>query len=125
MTTVLDASALLALINSEPGSEVVAAHLSQSIMSTVNVAEVGAVLSDLHMPMQSVESLLIELTEIIPFSEAQALVSMGLRALTKQKGLSLGDRACLALAKTKNATVLTADKAWSELNLGISIIQIR
>jgi PIN domain nuclease of toxin-antitoxin system len=63
--------------------------------------------------------------EINPFDERQARIAGNLRPLTKHKGLSLGDRACLALAIQQKATVLTADRAWAEINVGVKIEVVR
>lgn len=114
---VLDASAVLALLNQEPGCKVVEKHLPKSILSTVNLAEVIAVLTDAGMPHEEAESTITELIkEIATFDQPQACLAASLIKSSRPYGLSLGDRACLALAKIKNVPVLTADKAWSNLN---------
>ena len=123
---ILDASALLALINKEPGADKVSACLPGVFMSAVNYAEVATVLKDIGMPDHEVETLLSTLVEhVVSFDQNQAMGSASLRPLTKDKGLSLGDRACLALAKEKNLPAVTADRAWGALDHGIQVILIR
>jgi len=123
---ILDASALLALINQEPGSAIVEEHLVGAQMSAINAAEVATVLCNLQMPLEEIEEILNDLLEeIIPFDTEQALLAAALRNKTKHKGLSLGDRACLALGMKTKLPILTADKVWLELNLGLKIHTIR
>lgn len=123
---VLDASALLALINQEPGADVVEDHLPQAIMSSVNIAEVATVLQQIGIPIQEIKSLINSLIErILPFDNHHAFVTASLREKTKALGLSLGDRACLSLGKIEDALVVTADKTWGKLDLAIHIQVIR
>ena len=126
---VLDSSAILASLWSEPGASIVDQHDGSSIVSAVNIAEVFTKLID-RGPSPQVEAQIDFLSlaspyEVIPFDAAQAQRCGLLRSATRSRGLSLGDRACLALALQQNATVLTADKAWSELDLGLEIKVIR
>lgn len=114
---VLDASAVLALMMRESGADKVAAFLPGALMSAVNVAEVVAKFVERDMSSyakayRGIEDLGIE---VIPFDGDQAVVCGALRWLTREYGLSLGDRACLALGKSRNAPVVTADKAWSRV----------
>ena len=132
MTTkiVLDASSVIALINREKGCEIVEKYLEEAIISTVNFAEVISVVNRELFKSEAdrIEGLKLitdTLPQIIDFDINQAIISGELDSITKKYGLSLGDRACLALAKYKNIPVLTADKAWSKLNLGIKIKLIR
>lgn len=123
---VLDASALLALINTESGNETVAQYLPEACMSTVNLAEVAAILNQINMPPHEILLLLNGLiANVVPFDATQAYQTAQLRALTKQQGLSLGDRACLALGKLYHIPVITADKVWEKLDLGVPVIVIR
>ena len=123
---VLDASAILALLNQEEGAEVVFQHLAGGIISTVNLAEVVTRLSILGMPEGEVREALTMLgLETIPFDEEQAFRAGLLSASTRTLGLSLGDRACLALAITNHAAALTADRAWKDLDIGVEIKLIR
>lgn len=113
---VLDASAVLAAIFDEAGSDQVAAHLPGGAISAVNLAEVLAKLRDLGMPDATVEAIMEDLQlTILPFEAAHARDSARLRTLTRAAGLSLGDRACLATARLRRAPALTADRAWARL----------
>ena len=132
MTTkiVLDASSVIALINREKGCEIVEKYLEEAIISTVNFAEVISVVNRELFKSEAdrIEGLKLitdTLPQIIDFDVNQAIISGELDSITKKYGLSLGDKASLALAKYKNIPVLTADKAWSKLNLGIKIKLIR
>ncbi len=123
---VLDASALIALLNDEPGSKIVEKELSHAIISSVNIAEVASFFVLKNIPAQEIQSIISDLAiEIIPFDKEQAFISAELRKKTKEKGLSLGDRACLSLAVLRNLPVLTADKAWKNLSMDIKIHIIR
>jgi ribonuclease VapC len=126
MSIVFDASALLALLHTEPGHEVIEKHLPNAIMSAVNFAEVMTVLVSLGVPHAEAVNLSSELiTEIIPFDTTQAAISAELRQMTKPFGLSLGDRACLALAQQKQLPVITSDKIWGNLKFSFEIIMAR
>lgn len=126
MRFVLDSSALLAFIWSEPGSEVVAGIISHTAISAVNLAEVCTKLADRGMDGQKVKEVLSALAiRTVAFDERQAFMSGELRTATRQYGLSIGDRACLALALSEKATTLTADRVWGELELGIKVQLIR
>lgn len=123
---VLDASALLALLNQEIGHEQVEKHLSNAVMSAVNVSEVVATYAKIGAPEHEIEGLIHSLIkEIIPFNTEQAFIAGFLRKKTKPQGLSFGDRACLALAELENLPVLTADKIWAKLDSKTRIIIIR
>jgi ribonuclease VapC len=124
---VLDASALLALLNQEPGAErLTDAVMEDSIMSAVNVAEVQAKLVDAGGDPDEVWRFVVGLiSKVEPFSAEQAKICGTLIAKTKPLGLSLGDRSCLALAMAIKLPVYTADKLWLSLKLGIRIHSIR
>ena len=123
---VLDASAVLALINKEPGHIAVEKILTHSMISAVNLSEVIAVLVDIGMDVKDVETIVYGIiNDIVPFDHKQSVVAGALRKETKQLGLSLGDRACLALAKVHRVPVLTADKIWTKVNVGIEVNLIR
>ena len=123
---VWDASALLALINEESGCDKLEQYLPGACMSSVNLSEVVSVLLTMSMNPLEIGSLMSNLIpNLIPFDEHHAYRAASLRSKTKNKGLSLGDRACLALGETKKIPVITADKVWKELDLGIKIIVIR
>lgn len=129
---VLDASAVLALLRDEPGAdEVERAVAAETRLSAVNWAEVLSKLADAgedpgHATgALAAEGLLGESMVVEPLDEAQAVEIARLRPLTRGAGLSLGDRACLALAAALEVPALTADRAWAELGLGISVELIR
>ena len=123
---VLDASALLALLNTEDGSAVVQEFLPHATISTVNLAEVVTRLSSLGMPEEQIRQVLGVLgLETIPFDEEQAFRAGLISANTRSLGLSLGDRACLALALSTHTVALTADREWKKLDIGIEIRLIR
>ena len=111
---VMDASALLALFNDEPGAdEVIKAFSQPCLLSAVNHTEVLTKLLDKGLSPADAATVMtsVEL-QIVPFDETQSADAAWLRSVTRTVGLSLGDRACLALARAKNAVVLTADKPW-------------
>jgi PIN domain nuclease of toxin-antitoxin system len=123
---VLDASALLALLNAEKGADFVQDVLPHAVLSAINLAEVVTRLVAVGMPEKEIqETLLLLGLKIIPFEEKGAFQSGFLYAKTKPLGLSLGDRACLDLAKISGATALTADRAWQELKIGVKVKLIR
>ena len=116
---VLDASAVLAVLNGEPGEEKVIPLLSESAISSVNLTEVGAKLLEAGMDKGSAQIAVsvLGIGEVTEFDEDLAWETAKLRPLTKQHGLSLGDRACLALAMKLKVPAVTADKQWSKLKL--------
>lgn len=128
-SAILDASALLALLNREPGGERVAeALLTGALMSAVNLSEVVAKLADIGMSEGEVREAIEPLgVEVVPFDEAAAVATGLLRGESRRAGLSLGDRACLALGRERTLPVLTADTAWSTLDLGpeVKVEQLR
>lgn len=127
MTAVLDASALLALLRAEPGSDRVAqAVMAGAVMGAVNLSEVAAKLSDGGVPQDEIENALSGLgLRIRPFDQALAYLAGSLRPITRPQGLSLGDRACLALGVHEGLTVLTADRSWDGLVAGLVVELIR
>lgn len=122
----LDASALLAVMLREPGREVVEPVLRGAIMSTVNISEVFARIGErggsIELAEDSVAAMEIELVD---FDPVQAGLAARLRASTRHLGLSFGDRACLALGNVRNARIMTADRAWAKLDIGVDIVAIR
>lgn len=125
---VLDASAVLALLFEETGAEMVRAQLRTGVIGAANLAEVLAKLSDHGLPaVEAVRAVAILGLEVAPMTEAQAQRSAELRPLTRGAGLSLGDRACLALATELGASAVTADRGWSAVAgpAGVSIQVIR
>jgi PIN domain nuclease of toxin-antitoxin system len=123
---VLDASALMALVNQEIGASLVADNITESIISAVNLSEVIAKLCSRGMPESEVRNNLESLNlEVIAFEEAQAYHCGRLITSTRKLGLSFGDRACLSLAKILGLPAMTADKTWLRLNVGVSVKVIR
>lgn len=123
---VLDASAVLALLANERGAEQVQAVLGAAVMSAVNLTEVLAKLGD--RGVTEAEQRLIRMSldiEIRGFDERAAWRASGLRGVTRSHGLSIGDRACLALALEEGLPVLTADRAWSKLDVGVEVRPVR
>jgi PIN domain nuclease of toxin-antitoxin system len=124
---VLDASALLALIQNEQGAEIVKPLLNVTVISTVNVAESLTVLQRANVSPQEALDLISDVVNmIVPFDLEQARYVAELQSSVEHKGLSLGDRACISLGIKLQAPIYTADKAWSELKLtGAKIKLIR
>ena len=123
---VIDASALLALLFSEPGHEIVDAALDRGVMNAVNLAEVASKLFSLGADEQTTRDRLSDLPlEIVPFTAEHAFRAGLLRVATKAHGLSLGDRACLATAEELNLPALTSDHSWTRLKLKIPVQVIR
>jgi ribonuclease VapC len=124
---VLDASALLALLNQEPGSETLTPELlSGAAISTVNLAEVHSKLVSRGLsPDDAWEAALGPIREAVPFTAEHARLVGDLVAQTLPLGLSLGDRACLALGLDLTAPVYTADKSWKKLKVAARIHVIR
>lgn len=110
----LDASALLATLFRQPGSAVVERYFAQAVISAVNLSEVAAKLSDRGLDSQQALEILSGLgLEVREFDTEQALMAGAVRELTRPLGLSLGDRACLALGIAEGGTILTTDRAWA------------
>jgi PIN domain nuclease of toxin-antitoxin system len=123
---VLDASALLATLFEEAGSEAVEAILSGSRISAANFSEVVAKLSDHGVANEDILRDLAELDIVVcDFDRKQAEAAGLLRQNTKIAGLSLGDRACLALAIALGGTAVTADRVWANLSLDVPIQVVR
>lgn len=126
MSAVIDASALLALLQDEPGSSRVAEALPDASISAVNIAEVVAKLCDRGLAADKARETLETLAlDIVDFDFAQAAASGGLRPASRPLGLSLGDRACLALAARSDLPAMTTDRAWTGLDIGVSVDLIR
>jgi ribonuclease VapC len=126
MTVILDASAMLALIFGERGAENVIPHAHGSEILAINFSEVVArvIAIDGKPERAEISANRLEI-EIVPFDQRLARLTAEIISRTSAIGASFADRACLAFAEDKAFPVLTADKDWSKLNLGIDIRQIR
>lgn len=120
---VLDASAILAVLNGERGADDVMAEIDDAVVSTVNYAEVTSKLiekgRDRHTAKEAIRGLGIQIAD---FDQDLADRTGELRPLTRHRGLSLGDRACIALAERNGVPVLTADHRWRDV---IPTVEIR
>ena len=126
-TVVLDASAILVALNSEAGSEkLTPAIMEAAVSSAVNLAEVQTKLVDYGMnAAEAWEAALSSVNKALDFTVAHAEITGSLVSQTRALGLSLGDRACLALGISLGAAVYTADKSWKNLKLPIKVHVIR
>ncbi len=123
---VLDSSALLCLLNGEAGAERVAEALPSAVIGAVNLAEVVTKLRERGLSAEEVVEALGGLNlDVRPFTAVQAYATGHLRHATRSQGLSLGDRACLALAVELGAPALTADQAWGKVEAGAAVEVIR
>jgi ribonuclease VapC len=124
---VLDASAILAVINSEPGAEkLTPGLLARAVAGTVNLAEVQTKLvSRGWTSEQAWEDATSPVREVLPFDAEQARIAGDLMIQTRHLGLPLGDRACLALGMALKAAVYTAEKTWKDLKIEVKIHIIR
>ncbi|MEX6508065.1 type II toxin-antitoxin system VapC family toxin [Jiella sp. M17.18] len=122
----LDSSAVLAYLWSEPGSDDLASLIPDGRISSVNVVEVVSKLIDHGLTGEAAKLLLAGLDlATVPFDRIQAQLAGTLRTETRRMGLSLGDRACLALALQEKARVVTADRAWADIDIGVEVELIR
>ena len=125
---VIDASAILAAILGEAGGDSVFDLLDAAIVSTVNIAEVYTYAAINGLPTDAIDAFFADTgIEVVPFDLAQAVTAGQLARFTRSAGLSLGDRSCLALAKLRQAEVLTADRPWQQVAeaVGLTITLLR
>ncbi|MPZ85691.1 MAG: PIN domain-containing protein [Actinophytocola sp.] len=128
MTAVLDASAVLALLYREPGHDQVAEMLAGAVVSTVNWSEIVQKLGQRGHPAPgaAAEGLQSLGVHVRPFTVDDATRAALLWPATRRVGLSLGDRACLAVASgVPEGVAVTADKAWTTLGLDIPVLLVR
>jgi PIN domain nuclease of toxin-antitoxin system len=123
---VLDSSAVLASLFGEPGGADVDAAIEESFLSAANYAEIITKLIDKGVSPEDARDATLQLRcEIAPVDEERAAAAGVLHARTRGKGVSLGDRFCLALAQELGLPALTADRRWKTLDLGVEVALIR
>jgi ribonuclease VapC len=123
---VLDASAILAVIQREPGGEEVLKPKLTLLVSTVNVAEVRSKLVDRGFEREAIDKALSLIDmETVSFDAEQAILSSDIRLASKTGGLSLGDRCCVACAIQRGGILYTTDKAWAEVDLPVEVKLLR
>ena len=131
MIHVIDSSVLIAISKGEPGAELAMELLltNDCVISAVNLAEVGTKLIDFGLPERELSRGLSQFSlDVVDFDAEQATACAALRANTRAQGLSLGDRACLALARGMQGVAVTADRAWADLDeavIGVHVLLIR
>ncbi len=122
LSFVLDASALLAMLQGEQGGEMVEAILEHAVISAVNWSEVVQKSASRGVPIEGLRDDLRALgMAVLPFDPQDGEAAAELWPTTRSKGLSLGDRACLALAHRLDVPALTADRVWAELDLPVKV----
>jgi len=123
---VVDSSAILALLGRESGWEHLRTRIAGAAISTVNVAEIHTKLAEQGATREDSEDIVAGLQlKIMPFDVALAVQTGWLRPATLSAGLSLGDRACLVLARSLDAVALTTDRAWAKVAVGVTVELIR
>jgi PIN domain nuclease of toxin-antitoxin system len=123
---VYDASVILAIIMRERGHEPWIPRKQAALASAVNLAEARSKLSDKGFNRPAIDAAFRYINlEVVDFDGEQAVLSADLRPGTRKAGLSLGDRACLALAIQMGAVAYTADRAWTEIDLPVEVRAIR
>ncbi len=123
---VLDASALGAVVFDEPGAESVLEHLATGVISAVNMSELAAkAVSRGGKPAEVWATLQKLPLRVAPFDADQAYLTASLYPSTHRHGLSLADRACLALGMSLKCAVLTADRAWTKVSVPVEVRIIR
>lgn len=125
--TVLDASALLALLHDEAGADVVMDALPGSVLGAANLAEVIGTLVDGDVDSSRLRELLGAAgVRVEPVTEADAELAEALRGFPGGRSLSLGDRCCIALAvRSDPPHVLTADRVWADLDVPVQVRLLR
>ena len=126
MIVVLDASALLAFLQDEPGNDFVEQAIPESVISAVNWSEViqKSITNGVDVTGMREEFQALGLT-VVPFLAEQAEIAGLLWQQTREKGLSIADRACLATAQHMDTRILTTDRVWSDLGLALDIRVVR
>jgi ribonuclease VapC len=125
-SVVLDASAMIAVLRSEPGAEIVQSALADAVISAVNYSEVLKKTIERGGDRETAAAFIRGLSiVVIPFDEALAQTSAALYPETKPYGLSFADRACLALGLQRNCDVLTTERQMGKISLPIKVKLIR
>lgn len=125
-STVLDASVVMAILLNEPGAQTAQDFLADALCCTVNFTEILTRCFDKGISIDIPQDLLVwHNVQLVDFNKDLAFLASSLRSVTKHNGLSLGDRACLALAIRESATAITTDRAWADLDVGCHIEVIR
>jgi len=123
---VLDSSAILASLNGEPGHDLVAGVVAESFVSAINFAEVVSKLVVAGMPEADAARAASRFgCQFVDTDEEQATTAAFIHAETRRAGVSIADSFCLALAKTRSSPVLTADRTWKQLGVGVEVRLIR
>jgi PIN domain nuclease of toxin-antitoxin system len=124
---VFDASTLIALFAKETGYEFIKKQMKDAIISSVNIAEVYKYCIETQNLSEDEAKKLVKLSDIkiIEFTSDQALISASLITKTKQYGLSLGDRACIALGISGEYDIITCDQIWQKLDVDVKIMMAR
>jgi ribonuclease VapC len=123
---VLDTSAVIAFLRQEPGADLVAPMLRGGCLSTVNYSELIGKAKDINIAPNIVATTVARLGLVtVPFNDSHALATAGLRESTRSLGLSLADRACLALGLLLDCPVFTADRRWKDAASHIDVRLIR
>ena len=123
---VLDASAVLARLHDEPGAEIVRAALPTACMSAVNYAEAISKLIDEGLPFAEAGNVIDRLyCEVIEADKSRSALVGSMRDATRRAGASMGDRFCLQLGRELGVPVLTTDRRWKDLDVGVEVVVIR
>ena len=125
-TVVFDASALLALLNDEPGADVAEGLAAGAAISSVNRCETFGRLRRAGVLGEALRQVMLETgIPVLPFEREDSERASDLAPSPQARGLSLAGRACLAAAERLGVPVVTADRAWKDLDLGIEVVCIR
>lgn len=122
----MDASAILAIIGKESGAEVASKHVAGALVSAVNLAEVFSKTRDMKVTLEAMKWMVEGLRLVsVPADDELAYMIGSLREPTRKLGLSLGDRACLALGIMRRLPIITAENTWAKAGLDVEVVQIR
>lgn len=123
---VVDSSVLIAALRREPNADQFLLAVDEVVVSTLILAEVISKLVSVGLSaVEAWEAATTVMDRIVPFDEQQSRLAGELIQETKRVGLSLGDRACLALGLVLELPVYTADRAWSDIQVGVEIFVVR